>query len=317
MTCKDTPEIVVMLSTMIKGKAPQGWRKNDWARYHSSFRETKTTPHGLAVEIWKGHGFTPIFKHRRKEENFVEAYHIAFDFDNDGAALDFLMRDGTFANLFASFAYSTPSSTPDHPKSRVVFVFDYPITTPQLYRELYQAIAWRFAEEGSYCDPQCKDPLRLFFGSPNCQVIGNWSLLTQQRGESDYSTIDLIISQYREVVPIKAAPSSPPIQPSLHTAVPQSYIDHHIQKTLDHLRYAANGERHLKRRDISRAMGGYVAAGHIPYMDALNLLIDAALATTDDPKLAEQEVRDGLEYGMKEPLYIEYEVATSLGDLLS
>lgn len=304
---KDSPTITIMLSTMLKGKAPSDWSKSDWARYHSSFRPVKVSPHQMAVEIWRGHSFTPVFSSRRKEENFIEAHHMAFDFDNDGAALDFIMRSGTFADYFSSFAYSTPSSTEHHPKSRVVFIFETAVADAGQARKIYRAIAWRFLLDGSYCDPQCKDPLRLYYGSPSCKVVGNWSILPDD-------VIHQILAEYDQAHP-------PPVPvPTKQAAIPLAaspdFAMYHIKKTLDNLRYAAPGERHMKRRDISRAMGGYITAGHIGEAEAWDLLRTAAMQSTDDPALAEREAREGMEYGKAEPLYIEWKPATQLGDML-
>lgn len=312
-TFKTGHAIKVMVSHTLKGKAPKSWAKADWAQYHKSFAETAVTPYGLAAEIWRGYSFTPIFNGRRTEENFTEAWHIAFDFDGDGAALDYLMRAQSFAWYFASFAYSTPSSTPEQPKSRVVFVFDQPITSPDRMRQIYLALAWRFNADGSFCDPQCKDPLRLYYGSPQCEVIGNWSMLATVPQGNGQSMVDLLIDEY-------AAANPPALKQTPITATtppPDNFIAHVINKCLDKIRYAAPGERHLQRRNISRTIGGYVAAGHIDELTAIAMLTEVAIANTDDPKLARREVEDGLQYGKGEPLQIEWQPATPLGVLLT
>ena len=116
----------VMGSSALVGKAPAGF---DWARYYRTFRRVVMSPRELAVHVWRGYAFTPVWEGSRREECFVSAGHLAFDFDkgDETSSLDFLMREGSFAWMFASFGYATPSSTPEAPRSRLVFVLEQPI----------------------------------------------------------------------------------------------------------------------------------------------------------------------------------------------
>lgn len=302
-TFKNETTIEVMLSTMLKGKSPPSWGGKDWAAFHKSFHRVSLTPYELAGQIWLGHSFTPVWETARKEENFVAAHHIAFDFDGVGAALDSLMEKGTLAWTFCSFAYSTPSSTPEHPKSRVVFLLSDPICNPQRYRELYQALAAVFTLEGAETDPQCKDPLRLYFGSPQCEMRGNWSALP-------LSAQNYYIEKF-----------APPPPPQKHTPPPPAvypgYVKHAVQKLLDNIRYAPQGTRHGARLRNGRAIGGYVAAGYLVRAEAELLAIEAARAGSDDPDKAEKEILESIEYGLAEPLFLEIRPVPSLLELTS
>lgn len=305
-TFKHHREIEIMISTMLKGKPQEGF---NWGKFHSSFKPITVTPYQMAQLIWQGYSFTPVYQGgRRLEKNFKTAWHMAFDFDSEGASLDHLMNDGSLAWMFCSFAYSTPSSTKDHPKSRVVFIFDFSIDSPERFREVYQALAWSFALEGAYTDPQCKDPLRLYFGSPQCEIRGNWACLTQ-------AAIDVIVKSYKDKNPDPIKTYTP--QTAKPDSVPNEIINQMIERVLDKIRYAPDSERHLNRRNISRAMGGYVAAGYLDKATALSMLIEAALSNTRTPDKAQKEVEQGLDFGMGDPLYIEYTPVESLGVLLS
>lgn len=305
-TFKHQHKIEVMLSTMLEGKAPPEWRGPEWAAFHHSFTRRTVTPYELAGAIWKGYAFTPVFDGRRKEEHFVAAWHMAFDFDDEGAHLDFLMRKDTFAWMFANFAYATPSSTAAQPKSRVVFIFDEPIADPARFREIYRAIAWRFAQEGSYTDPACKDPLRLYFGSPRCEMRGNWSMLTD-------STAQVLIDQYAAANPPKVETR----QPVPAEAVSDKIIDYRIQKALDNLRHAAPGQRHITRRNMSRLIGGFVGAGYIDRIAAERMAVDAAMSSTNDPETARADIIAGIDYGINDPVHITVYQADDIGALLS
>lgn len=64
---------------------------------------------------------------------------------------------------------------------RVVYVLEYPIHSAAEYREAYQAVAWWMLGDGAMTDPACKDPLRLYYGSPRGDVRPNWSVLARRR----------------------------------------------------------------------------------------------------------------------------------------
>ena len=303
-TFKHEHKIKIMYSPALVNKAPSYWKKGDWAKFYGTFRQVELTPYKMAGLIWQGYSFTPVWKNgRRLESNFVEAWHVGFDFDAHGADLDYLMREGTFCDYFASFAYATPSSTEDHPKSRVVFVFDEPVTDPDYYRQLYQAIAWRIEQNGSYTDPVCKDPLRLYYGSEKAEMRGNWRVIPKKTMTGDCFW-DMLIAEYEAAHP-------EPEQPVL--ALPKKIVDNPSEKwqqamilaLADNIAKAPDGERHMARRNNARTAGGYVASGSLPEGDVLHALVMAARYNTDDPDAAERTVRDGVEYGKKSPLYPE------------
>ena len=69
------------------------------------------------------------------------------------------------------------------------------------------------------------------------------------------------------------------------------------------IRSAVEGQRHEKIRNASILVGGWVAAGIIDRADAEIILIREANAKNpDEPRINEQTVRDGLDYGMASPL---------------
>lgn len=295
----------VMGSTALVGKAPGTWKTADWGRFHRTFKKMTITPRQLAAHIWRGYAFTPVFTEARKEEYFKWAYHIAFDFDgeNETSSLPYLMRVGTFAWMFASFGYATPSSTPEKPRSRLVFILDAPILSAAEFREVYQAVAWYIAEDGSYTDPACKDPLRLYYGSPRCEVIPNWSILGM-------ATIEYITGEYRAAHPVL-----PALPVKITAPPPDSYVEIRRGQILDAVRYAPEGERHMTLLRRARQAGGFVASGYFEQTEIEQELIAAASFNTDEtPATIERAVRDGIQHGMKAPLY--FDSVRAVGDLL-
>jgi hypothetical protein len=311
-------KIKIMYSDALIGKAPPDWRPSDWSHYYSTFKTAEVTPRTFAGLIWQGYGFTPLWSNgRRKEENFVEAHHIAFDLDADGAALDVLMAEGSFAWYYASFAYATPSSTQDHPKSRVVFVFLKPVTDAAYYRRLYQAMAWlftcppspdrpgwyeklykendwTFANGGSYTDPACKDPLRLYYGSLKAEMVGNWSVVTPEMAE-------MWIGQYDRAHPVTIDD-----KPAMRRVEPgNGWKERKLAALCDNIANAPDGERHAARIKNAYVAGGYIAGGALPPDETEQALIKAAIQNTDNKMGAAKTIMDGINRGKAEPLYVE------------
>jgi len=299
----------IMGSTALKGKAPGTWKAAEWGKFTRTFERMTLTPREFAVHIWRGYSFTPVFEGARREECFQRAYHIAFDFDagDESSSLPFLMeRPGTFAWMFASFGYSTPSSTEEHPRSRVVFVLDFPIATPNEYRAAYAAVAWRMAEEGSATDPACKDPLRLYFGSPNCKVVTNWSVLSRL-------SLEVLIREYDEAHPPMPQPVAPP-----RVIVPpdERRRQHKLAQLGERVRMAPQNEGHTTLLKMARLGGGFIAGAALEEPAVIAELSAAALARpwADDPAEIERVILDGIANGKGEPL--QFTAAPSLMGLM-
>lgn len=314
MQFKEQHTIRIMGSTYLKGKAPPDC---NWKAFHRSFAERTVTPHQMAAAIWQGYAFTPVYKNgRRREENFVAAWHMAFDFDSDGASLDYLMREGSIAWLFSSFAYSTPSSTADHPKSRVVFVLDEPVTSPERARELYRALAWQFEQDGSKTDPQCKDPLRLYYGSPECELRGNWSMLKNSSDDERPSMVDWFITEYDKAHP----PAPKPMPDPTVSKIPPSenLIETIVGKLLDHIVQAPDGEKHGTLNRISFTLGGYVASGYLSESEAISKAEAAIIQNgrAKDLQAARRTIETAVRDGQSQPITIDREYKNDLDSIL-
>ena len=298
----------VMGSTALVGKAPA---KFDWARYYRTFRRVVMSPRELAVHVWRGYAFTPVWEGSRREECFVSAGHLAFDFDkgDETSSLDFLMRDGSFAWMFASFGYATPSSTPEAPRSRLVFVLERPIFDAGAYRAAYMAVAWWLAGDGALTDPACKDPLRLYYGSPRGVVKTNWSVLGA-------ATLDYVQDEYRQAFPPRRALQTP-LRVVDH-APARGLVEWKRRRIVEAVRGAAPGERHLTLLRRAREAGGYVASGVFEEGE-IAAELESAAGDLGDGEQGVVEVRrtvaDGLRYGKAKPLH--FEKVDSLRELLA
>jgi hypothetical protein len=157
---------IAFSSLQLKGKIPAG--DSLWQKFNASFERDELIPSDIAWKIQQGHAFTTWHKNQwRNSENYELGQHIALDFDAGDvtSSIPHLLSD-KFVSQYAAMAYSTPSSLPEAPKSRVVFVLDTPIMQAKNYVLATKAMLWLFGT----ADPKCKDPCRFFYGSLNCEL---------------------------------------------------------------------------------------------------------------------------------------------------
>lgn len=283
----------VMTSKALVGKAPAHF---NWSQFYRTFRREWLTPRKLAEHVWRGHSFTPVWDKARREENFVSAGHMAFDFDagDESSGLDALMAVGSFAWMFGSFGYSTPSSTPDAPRSRVVYVLEYPIDNAAEYREAYQAVAWWMLGDGAVTDPACKDPLRLYYGSPRCDVRPNWSVLGK-------AALDYVVTEYRA-----AHPPALPVREVAYVPVPPDdrRVNSKLAQLGNRVRNAPQGDGHNTLLKTARLAGGYIATNALDEAAVVTELVHAALARpwADDEAEIRRVIADGIANGKGQPI---------------
>ena len=283
----------IMTSKALVGKAPAHF---NWSRFYRTFQREWLTPRQLAEHVWRGYAFTPVWEQARREENFVSAGHMAFDFDagDESSGLDALMRDGSFAWMFAAFAYSTPSSTPAAPRSRVVYVLEYPIHSAAEYREAYQAVAWWMLGDGAMTDPACKDPLRLYYGSPRGDVRPNWSVLGK-------TALDHVTAEYRAAHPPAAAPREVAYVP---VAPDEKRVNSKLAQLGNRVRNAPQNEGHNTLLKTARLAGGYIASNALDEAAVVAELVHAAMSRpwADDEAEIRRVIADGIDNGKTQPL---------------
>ena len=95
---------------------------------------------------------------------------------------------------------------------------------------------------------------------------------------------------------------------SKHTIIDEGLEQKYGAAVLDanceKIRGAVNGQKHDTRLKQARTVAGYVAGGYIEESVAMERLISAALDNTDNPKLAEKDIRAGFQHGLLEPLEV-------------
>jgi hypothetical protein len=295
-TGKDAP-VEVMISRYVKGKMPEGASRDEWREFHLSFTQQKTTAHGLAVQVYQGYSFCPLFSGRRIKQNFLRAWHIALDFDS-GDDLSSIRNLSTvdIVKDYASFIYTTASHTEARPKARVVWIFQEDVKQLEFYETLFKALLCKIP----YADKAAKDGLRLYYGSPKCTVWGNWKLLDRQTAEGIVSEYNSHHTKSIEVDrPNRIGPED----------VSGSYLERKERTILEKLATAPVGKRHTTLLNMSILLGGYVAGGYYFLPDIKDDLIETALHKMNGMATDEsiyKTIEDGLGIGLQKPLYIDF-----------
>jgi hypothetical protein len=139
-----------------------------WGKFSRSFHQEANNIDSLIAAVRQGFAFSPVMKDgHRSQANFVSAQHIALDSDTGDvrSSLDALTKDPFIAE-HAAFLYTTHSSTPEHPRARVVFILDSPITDRAVYRLAQRALAWKYP----FTDQSVAEESRFFYGAVGCEV---------------------------------------------------------------------------------------------------------------------------------------------------
>lgn len=99
----------------------------------------------------------------RKEANFVSRQLIMVDIDNGMTIPELFEND--FYNAYGAGFYATPSFTEQHHKFRIMFRLPEAETDPARLRKINRGLLKVFEQ----ADEACKDPTRIFYGTPNCK----------------------------------------------------------------------------------------------------------------------------------------------------
>jgi hypothetical protein len=288
-------KIRISINRAVTGK----YSGDDWRWYNGQFTAIDTTVYGMAAEIWRGYAFAPVYRNnRRRKDHFLQAWHIAFDFDTADHRSDLsALYSGDFFTEYGAFCYSTPSSRPDAPKSRMVYAFDNPVADRLEYEAFYRAMLRLHYHDA---DLSTKDAARLFFGSYHCDVRPRWQVLPLVK-------VREIIDQHEKLLAQEEA--AKPKREMIQVSPEKSgrLFAKTLETMLNNLETAADGEKHRTLTRVSYALGGYVAAGYCNQNDVLGQIETAVkrMSNVRDLQAAMATATECVSAGMSKPIYIE------------
>lgn len=272
-----------------------------WRGFNGGFRNQEIDIDEWIGEVAAGHAFAPWHNRYRKAENFLAAGYVGLDFDtgDERSSFAYLTSDPFIASN-ATFMYTTPSHTDEHPKARVVFVYDRPISgRGDKQALLAQALVYRYASS----DRKCVDPVRLFFGSHNCRVLKLDNRLTLETAATE------LVEPYNQYLAEQQALAEARARDYRvmgAAEMPDEWLRRRLESMLNQVRFAPEGEKHSTLHNIARAFGGYVAGGYLSRSDAASLLQEAIRSNPNNVRSLAQAyslIEEKLDYGMRDPLY--------------
>lgn len=143
-----------------------GEKSNRWA--FAAFDNVIWTTAQVITHIRSGKAIcvAATLNNHRKGDYFKSAQIMGVDFDKGPDVTGLLLKPLVYDHAF--MVYATASSTDAAPRSRALFALDAPISDAADYRRLVKRLLLAFEVED--VDEQCKDPVRIFYGSAGRKV---------------------------------------------------------------------------------------------------------------------------------------------------
>lgn len=275
--------------------------QSDFFAFNNTFQPASfSSIDEFIAAIRNGHAFTAVHhnylqgdsKVKRHRNNWKEAWVFALDFDSEDehSTMDYV-ADTLLFKEYGAFIYTTPSHTQESPRCRAVFVLDAPFTDPDQYA---LAATW-LTNEYQHSDNACKDPSRLFYGSPMCDVLRHGKTLPLDVAMS-WSRQEALNQSRRVVIPTASSKD-----------IRDAYTEKAVAEELRILRGTQAGNRHNALLRASVIIGGLVLAewSYIGTDEAIQLLYEAAIdigLVEDDGKAnVVQTINDGFRYADPRP----------------
>mgnify|MGYP000894220031 FL=1 len=282
-------------------KMPQDAGPEWWRAYNGAFENEEIDAADVLMFACLGWAYCAQVDGYRKVANFTAAQHLDLDFD-DGSRNIYQLAGDPFIARYASFLYETASSTADHPKVRVFFELDQPITDAAKYKLLRDSLLARFPT----ADRAHRDVCRLAFGSKNCLYGWLGNVLTLETAVNELVKPYQAAQQQTAVQQQKTAVSGAISQPSDNLL--GAFLRGKLDYLLDQVRAAPDGQKYYTLQRVAFTLGGYVATGYYSGPDIANHLYNAIRANPNNVKslaAAETCINAALTAGQGRPLYVD------------
>jgi hypothetical protein len=215
-------------------------------------------------------------RQHRCNANFILAQHLGADFDTLSSETE--LSDNALVRSYGSIIYHTPSSKPDRPKMRVIFLLDEPVTDGPLYRNLILAMQWKL--EGKP-DPACSDYCRLFYGNLGSQPTVTDKVLPLETAK-DW------LKEYETARPAKPAGLTQLITPNTNLSMSEqkrlkAFGGAVLNRSCDKVRSTYQGNRHYELKRQAFNVGTFVAGGVLSEYEARQALEEAYRSHISSP----------------------------------
>lgn len=296
--------IRIAINQSYTDKLNQATSKELWRDFNGSFTNVELPPFAVMMQIIQGYAYTTQHERYRKAENFICGQHLATDHDTgDSNSSIAVLAEHPFVKEHAYAIYTTPSHTEESPRARVIYFLDEPIFNPDGYARLASALCYHFED----ADPSTKDACRIFFGNSKAtfKILGNILPLGAAK--------DKLMRPYFAHLQRQPVLSRSPVLTV--SSVSDALAEAILNRELDKISQAPDGEKYRTLLRVSRTLGGYVASSILDYHQVKNALIHT-ISRRDIKSLdtAISGITSGLAHGMSQPLYVEVPVYDDFKD---
>lgn len=256
---------------------------------YGAFENTDWMPLQIMEHIRRGSTISvaTLKENWRHQKNFESSQIMGVDFDN-GTDLDAVSNFDISRHAF--LIYATPSSTPEAPRTRALFILDQPLTDMALYRKYVKRLMHYF---GQAADEKCKDPVRIFHGSKDCEYIANMD-----------ARLPVYVLQTLDPHPDELVERREPVQPQKLDGDWSQYVQRAIADELAKVATATQGNRNDQLNKSAFALGELVASNWsgLTRSQVENMLLSAAPLAHDFTEAeARNTIKSGLDAGMNHP----------------
>ena len=232
----------------------------NWFDFNNSFVTQRLTVDELINEIQNGHSYTTVHrkealrtKSARHSENFSFGQHFALDFDGDSGDFRPTIENVSripIVSRFASFIHTTPSHTGDSPRTRAVFILEDGIKEADIYTS---AVSFANRVVG-VTDTSCTDPVRVFFGSKDCEVLRLGNTVP----------VDVFKTWAEKEVSIQEPPRVVTDTVIVDASMYTKYVEAAIVAEVSELANAAQGGRHMHTLKSASRLGSIMKSAWCP-----------------------------------------------------
>lgn len=280
----------------LSGEEMRKW----WRKFNGEFVNVYIPIEKFVVAIQNGYAYTAQHIQYRKADNFLCGQHIGLDFDTGdwNSSIEYL-SNVPFIRDNAAIIHTTPSHTPERPRARVIFFLPFQFRKVEKYSLITEAFAHKFG----HADTSCSDPVRLFFGSSDCEVHVMHNVL-------DMDTVIDVVKKHLDTKKKRIAER--PEKATVNGSISRIW-----NTMLENLATTPEGQRWNKLGSISVAAGGYVSGGYMTWQQAYDDLYNTISPMGAMPDyVARNRIAWGLEAGRQEPLYLEEDLDPILRSIL-
>jgi len=280
------------------GKLPEDF--SNWGYVNGRFVNEQVTTQQFADYLQAGYAWCSPIRRYRDRKNFLLGQVIGVDIDKGDTPIGDIMSI-PFVDKYAAIVHSTPSSTPEHPRHRIIFILSSPIKNRHKFETLVDSLITSFTTITT--DKACKDAARLFYGAPGCEIIVRDKQLPLM-----YALLKLAKPYMKEQERKRQEYLESIKNHKIHYngATPNYLLEMVRNKLVEEVLSAPEGQKAYTLNKVAYTFGGYVAGAYFDQHEAIYTLKEAisARGSVRNMNLAETIIEKGIQKGMNSPLLI-------------